>query len=258
MKVLIIGTRRARKTGRKLASALGAEYCENLLSRKEFKHVVFRYGNSTSLLPLSFGMLINRAIAINRATNKLEMKQILERYELPTPRLLTSTDCEFPVVARSVAHYQGRGFAIVRNKEEAKRALANGMFLQEKIANKDEYRVFVMFGRVLEVNKKVPIGTPKSTTIRNYRNGWFFKWILVQNAPKELKNISVAAVSALGLDFGAVDCCFDIHENPWIFEVNTAPAMNDRKIAKVVRKIKEHYPEDWNQAGPASAPTLSE
>ncbi len=242
MKALVIGTRRARKTGRKLASALGAKYCENLLLREEPQEVVFRYGNSTSPLPLDFRQLINRAIAINRATNKLQMKQILEENRIPTPRLLTSTDCEFPVIARSAAHYQGRGFTIVRNKEEAKRALSRGMFLQEKIANKDEYRVFVMFGRVLEVNKKVPVGTPKSTMVRNHRNGWFFKWILVKDAPKELKDLSVAAVSVLGLDFGAVDCCFDVHEDPWIFEVNTAPAMNDRKIAKVVRKIEEHRP----------------
>jgi len=37
----------------------------------------------------------------------------------------------------------------------------------------------------------------------------------------------VKALKAIGLDFGAVDCCTDANGKPWVIEVNSGPGLEE-------------------------------
>ena len=47
----------------------------------------------------------------------------------------------------------------------------------------------------------------------------------LSNVNKGLADEAIKAVAALGLQFGAVDCCLDTDDKPWIIEVNTGPGL---------------------------------
>lgn len=61
--------------------------------------------------------------------------------------------------------------------------------------------------------------------IRSNRLGW--KFIRVKTIDKALEEQSVKALKAIGLDFGAVDCCIDASGKPWVIEVNSGPGLEE-------------------------------
>jgi hypothetical protein len=61
--------------------------------------------------------------------------------------------------------------------------------------------------------------------IRSNRLGW--KFVRVKSIDKALEEQAVKALKAIGLDFGAVDCCVDASGKPWIIEVNSGPGLEE-------------------------------
>ena len=61
--------------------------------------------------------------------------------------------------------------------------------------------------------------------IRSNRLGW--KFIRVKSIDKALEEQAVKALKAIGLDFGAVDCCVDAAGKPWVIEVNSGPGLEE-------------------------------
>src|SRR5688572_274250 len=111
---------------------------------------------------------------------------------------------------------------------------------------KDEYRVHVMGGRVIDVQKKrlktevrdeirrkeeagLPIGDV--FRIRSYENGWVFcrEGVI---CPSSVLNAAIAATRACGLDFAGVDAGFRRSDNSArVFEVNTAPGIEGTTVS---------------------------
>ena len=82
------------------------------------------------------------------------------------------------------------------------------------------------------------INSGNNKYIRNHPNGWVFCRDNV-TCPPEIKAISIEAVSALDLDFGAVDIGFHETYGPCIYEVNTAPGLEGTTIHKYANTIRE-------------------
>jgi hypothetical protein len=61
--------------------------------------------------------------------------------------------------------------------------------------------------------------------IRSNRLGW--KFVRVKTVDKALEEQAVKALKAIGLDFGAVDCCIDAAGKPWVIEVNSGPGLEE-------------------------------
>lgn len=72
--------------------------------------------------------------------------------------------------------------------------------------------------------------------LRSNKMGW--KFSIVKKFDECLKEVAVDAVKALGLHFGAVDCCLDIQTNPYIFEVNSGPGLEGTSFEKYVMSFK--------------------
>jgi glutathione synthase/RimK-type ligase-like ATP-grasp enzyme len=72
--------------------------------------------------------------------------------------------------------------------------------------------------------------------IRSNRKGW--KFSSVKKYSKPMADAAVKAVEALGLTFGAVDCCVDAAGNPFIIEVNTGPGLEETPFKAYVTAFK--------------------
>lgn len=71
--------------------------------------------------------------------------------------------------------------------------------------------------------------------IRNYDNGWVFATqnVVYSSSTIEdsVKQQAIAAVQALGLDFGAVDICVNLEgSKAYVLEVNTAPGLSSPTV----------------------------
>lgn len=68
--------------------------------------------------------------------------------------------------------------------------------------------------------------------IRSNKLGW--KFVKVKSPTKAISDQAAKACKALGLDFGAVDCCTDVKGKVWIIEVNTGPGLDATPFKKYV------------------------
>jgi len=72
--------------------------------------------------------------------------------------------------------------------------------------------------------------------LRSNRMGW--KFSIVKKFDPKMAEVAAKAVKALGLTFGAVDCCTDNHGVPYIFEVNSGPGLEATSFDKYVEAFK--------------------
>ncbi len=72
--------------------------------------------------------------------------------------------------------------------------------------------------------------------IRSNKMGW--KFSRINKLDKAVEIEAIKAVKALGLDFGAVDCCTDINGTPFIIEVNTGPGLEGTPFDSYVKAFE--------------------
>ncbi|MGL5564247.1 MAG: hypothetical protein ACRDC4_00770 [Plesiomonas sp.] len=100
-------------------------------------------------------------------------------------------------------------------------------------AQRREFRIHVMNGVVTYVQQKKRENNYRenpnySNVVRNYHTGWIYATSDVQPNDAALA-AAVAAVQALGLDFGAVDV-ITRQNDAWVLEVNTAPGLSGTNL----------------------------
>lgn len=104
-----------------------------------------------------------------------------------------------------------------------------------------EFRIHVAFRVVIEIlEKKKRRGTNPDRLIRSHGD-WVFCRHDLRPYPETLGRTAVAAVAALGLDFGGVDIALDRQGNPCVFEVNTAPGIEGTSLRKYADAFRHHF-----------------
>jgi len=245
IKTLILGTNKTGITGRLLANVLHGEYNTECRDYHEEFNVIWRWGNFYSELPENFsGHIINKANAIFR--NKAETRRRLIDEGITCPTIYTSNTIDlakFPVIARPVFHMKGRDFNIVNNVEQATYFLRKGYYIQEIINSALEYRIFVFRNKILECNIKELIRIPKRPLhplIKNWRNGYIFKQKKITEIPPNLLMLCRSGQLHSGLDFCAIDCATTHAGAVYIFELNAAPGLIERKAKKFAARVLHH------------------
>ena len=135
--------------------------------------------------------------------------------------------------------HSGRGIVIANTLNE----LVNAPLYTVKTKHRDEYRVHIFKGEVLDVQKKKrKLGfNGSSSGIRNHSSGWIYARTDVA-IPDMLCPIAIQAVELLGLDFGAVDIGHKVNDNKFfVFEVNTAPGLEGSTLDKYTKAIYNYY-----------------
>lgn len=116
------------------------------------------------------------------------------------------------------------------------------------VPKKDEYRVHVVAGKVIDVQRKAlrngwleEHGGDVNYKVRNLANGFVYVRQDVV-APKQVMEEPVKAMEILKLDFGAVDVVYNAKkESAYVLEINTAPGLEGTSVdnyAKALGAIK--------------------
>lgn len=172
---------------------------------------------------------------IAKAVNKRVMRELFRDHEVPMPRLfsveearetLASPQEGLRLLGRPDFHTRGRGYWLCADSRALDRALRGTRrklpashfmeYIPLGVASK-EFRVHVFKGKSIRISQKHFTEDRKDyTTIRPD-----------EDLPRKfLRQAALAAVGALGLDFGAVDMlASDDQTQVWVLEVNCAPGL---------------------------------
>lgn len=114
-------------------------------------------------------------------------------------------------------------------------------FFTQHVEVGEEFRVHVFQGQVIKVAKKVPNKEGwHHPYIRNKRFGWRFirgEGYITQGC----RAAGVAAVAAVGYDFGAVDVGIKLDTYPVVFEVNSAPRVEGSSVEAWGTAFLDYY-----------------
>ena len=185
---------------------------------------------------------LNKSNAIRGASGKLGSFREFRDAGVPIPRFTASRDEArawqedgSTVFGRTTEGFQGRGISVYNPLD----SLGQHPLFVEFIPNEREYRLHVVRGVVVSLQRKYPTrpGSDGRDHIKNHANGYVFK------TPEKGLNTSrnqaaIAAVNALGLDFGAVDLIVDHDGKEYVLEVNTAPALSPLRIEQYVAALR--------------------
>lgn len=101
-------------------------------------------------------------------------------------------------------------------------------YYTQKLDITREFRVHIFKGLAIRTGVKVPRTTTPHPWIRSYEGGWKLDYGVDQHkyVKNPVRDIAKHAITALGLDFGAVDVgmCAGV---PVVLEVNLAPGLDE-------------------------------
>lgn len=220
---------RTAPTGVRLAQYLGIP--SGSTPPEERLDSLVRWGSQSALRRRVSGVLINSRSALAVASNKVECFRALSEVGLATPRYATSRrealkHLKFPMLVRSPSGWQGRNTHLALQPADLDRLPSmRDTFFVEYVPKQAEYRVHVFQGRAFRSTRKVFTGTDDQYdgVVWNHETGWVFS--SDEEISPMIPSIGAAAVSALGLDMGAVDILISLTGDPVILEINTGPGL---------------------------------
>lgn len=196
--------------------------------------VLIRWGCTSYL---SSKITYNNRNAIRNASNKLKARKILKENNIDIPKTWTNIDnCEFPLIARPKYHYGAKNFYYCENLYELKRAVAKGAeYFSEFYPKTREFRIHACHGKILICCEKfVEDKSRKAWNLRKGGGEW--KALRWSNIPSNIAKLSIDAVQALGLDYGAVDILAEPNKDGYkdavVCEVNTAPRLGEYSASR--------------------------
>jgi len=192
--------------------------------------------------------ILNKPDAVAVAGNKLEAFRAMQRAGVQVPDFTTNRGEAndwlqegHGVVARSVLRgHSGQGITIHTGNSELPQVPLYVRYMKKK----SEYRVHVFRGEVIDIQeKRKRQETPNEQVdyqVRNHHNGWVFCRDGINLPSAAIREQAIAAVAALGLDFGAVDVIWNAHHKTvHVLEVNTAPGLEGTTLTTYANKIRE-------------------
>ena len=231
-----------------LAEALGIKRAK--AEGKPLKtDVLINWGASTIEREIN-GVILNKPEAVKKAVNKLETFKALKSI-VPIPDFTESLEEAnkwlaegATVVARTkLAAHSGEGIIIIDTDSGEK--LPKAKLYTRYVPKTSEFRVHTnkdgaFFVQQKKRNKEVA-DDKVNWMVRNYANGFIFanKDLDIPNVVR-LTEITVNAIRALDLDFGAVDVIYNQKRGEYyVLEVNTACGMEGTTLDKYVEMFKE-------------------
>jgi len=132
----------------------------------------------------------------------------------------------------------GRGIVIADTPEE----LVSAPLYTRYIKKREEYRVHVFDGRVIDVQRKARRLETDSVDVnwrvRTADNGFVFVRQEV-TLPETVHEMCISTINALGLAFGAVDVIWNEKQNAYyVLEVNTAPGLEGTTVINYADAIE--------------------
>ncbi len=237
----------ASASAKVLAKALGVKRIKHEGGKYKAKHwhTILNWGSSRTPYDLDDATIINNSYAVASASNKLSAFIAMEG-RVSIPEWTTSHGQAvrwlaegFTIVCRTILNgHSGKGIILASEEQH----IVEAPLYVKYIPKNEEYRIHVHNGEVFFVQKKMrKLGVPDDDVnwkVRNHQNGFIYANRGVAIA-QEACNNAIAAITSLGLDFGAVDIIYNEKEDKfYVLEVNTAPGISGTTLEKYVEQLK--------------------
>lgn len=230
-----------------LADQLPGRMIKREGSRYRYLHgdVIINWGNSV-LPPFLHGLpILNNPNKVGMG--KIKTYEILKANNVKTLEFTVSQDQaekwqrnEFKVVGRNSNHGMGgQGITVYQPGDN----LRPHMFYTKYSKKERELRVHVFLGQVIFIQEKLKKNDVPNADkyIRSHNRGWCFafKHLADNPAPDTASEIAIKACAAMGLDFGAVDIGYNRAAGCRVFEVNTAPGIEETTLEAYTHAIRQ-------------------
>jgi len=187
---------------------------------------------------------INNPIFVHTASDKLlTFNALKEKGVSHVPYTVSKEEAQGylaagqTVFARTRSGQAGSGITVVRPGE----TLPDSQLYTQYVKKQKEFRVHVLRGSVIDVQQKKKRNGAENSLIRNLANGYVFAHEDVVE-PAGLRELGVAAVAAVGLDFGAVDIIWNqTQDRCYVLEINTAPGLCNTTCQKYAEAFTANY-----------------
>jgi glutathione synthase/RimK-type ligase-like ATP-grasp enzyme len=248
----IIPYKAGSQSAKLLSQALGVKRIKTEGSKfKGAAHkLVINWGCSKLPAELLKCHVLNAPENVSNASNKLYFFQAMAEAGVSIPRFTDDPqdvqgmlDNGTIVVARTILNgHSGAGIVLLEGDAE----IVKAPLYVEYVPKKQEYRVHVFRGEVVDVQRKarrkdVP-DDGVNWKVRNLANGFIFARgeDVLGEVPEDVLAQAKLTVEACNLDFGAVDVVFnDKQKKAYVLEVNTAPGLNGSTLDGYVQRFKE-------------------
>lgn len=191
--------------------------------------------------------LLNHWANVDLSISKIDSFTRFKKYKVPTPAWTTDKetaakwlkDGEWVCCRQKTEAKDGAGLVLAKKPDD----LVNAPLFTKYIPIAKEYRAYVVGDKMIDVlekrrsNEAIKEGK-LDADIRTESRGWVFCRSAVY-PPKDLAEVSVAAIAANGLDFGGVDILLGRDGKSYVLETNTAPGIAGQTVEKFVAAFKK-------------------
>lgn len=216
--------------------------------RSRVGDIVVNYGNRRYNDAFFGGAtVLNSVVALNRAANKVAAFNALRLAEVKTVEYTVDREVaqnwnrnEIVYERGTLTGHSGEGITVRLPRE----GIADAPLYTKGIQGpRREWRVHVFEGVITYVQKKIRRNGYRELEsyredIRNHHTGWVYSSNFQDSPPDQVLIQAHKAVSALGLNFGAVDL-ISKNTNAWVLEVNTAPGLTGTTLETYTHNIVE-------------------
>lgn len=204
--------------------------------RQKFADIVINWGSSTAPAHARIGINSpdNVAVAVSkqRTFDKLRASGVTVPDSTRSFEVAREWNKNFRILGRDADHGRaGNGITVYDKKSPE---IKHHQFYVKYWRKQREFRIHVFNGRVIFEQEKLQKDGAResdgySKYIRSHERGWVFafKHLHDNPTPPAVRDMAVAAVRALGLSFGACDMGWNEKDGPCVFEVNTAPGIEE-------------------------------
>lgn len=256
--MLLYPYKKGSKSAKDLSQALGIKRIKTERSRFKGRasKVVVNWGCSQLPDEVLKCQIINSPDSVARASNKLTAFQVMSDAGVRVPDFKTSDgqdELQEELMGMSpesvhwlartkLSGHSGDGIVLLKGCE----AVPHAPLYTKYIKKKFEYRVHVMRGEVVDVQRKARSSEVPDDEVnwhvRSHGNGFIFARNEGHTPHNDVLDQAVEAVRCLGLDFGAVDVIFNERsECAYVLEVNTAPGLAGETLRGYVDRLRESW-----------------
>lgn len=244
-----------------LAVALGVKRIKR--EKSTFKGgphtTVINWGSSSMDIPVVVGRVLNFSEYVNVASNKLSALRKMSEYGVTIPNFCTLDQGNYyrwlnigtTVIGRKILNgHSGEGIVIFEPDEDYNdEDFDQCQLFTQYIPKKEEWRIHCMkdedgVTQVIGVQRKGLSPEFKDREdinwkVRNLSNGFIYVRNDGRVPPDLVLDSAKLSVSALSLDFGAVDVIWnEKQQRAYVLEVNTAPGLTGTTITEYVEAFR--------------------
>jgi glutathione synthase/RimK-type ligase-like ATP-grasp enzyme len=223
--------------------------------------VIINWGHGNSLPDEVFRCpnILNKPDNVRKAVNKIKTFEAFDDAMVRCPLWTTHIETArgwylsgYNVYCRQrVEGCDGAGLVVVNSDTDPVTDIVPAKLYTQGIrfsnTHGDEYRVNVFQDQAVSYQKKVSRADRAHNAnrwARTTEGGWCFEVAEERNVPPQVDSEAIAAVKALGLDFGGVDVVYSRwNTKAYVLEVNTAPELTPHACTKLGNALKEYLRE---------------